>query len=41
MKRINKWLSLLLVLAMVLALAACGGNNNAPADNGSNDPEMF
>ena len=37
MKRINKWLSLLLVLAMVLALAACGGNNNAPADNGSND----
>ena len=32
----KKFFAVLLVLAMVLSLAACGGNNNAPASEPSN-----
>ena len=31
MKKFNKILSLVLVLAMMLSLVACGGGNDAPA----------
>ena len=32
MKKFNKFLSILLVMAMMLSLAACGGSNNKPAE---------
>lgn len=41
MKKINKILAFLLALTMVLALAACGGNNgeNGNSDNGNNSAD--
>ncbi len=41
MKKMNKWIAILLVLAMVFSMAACGGNSsdtaNSPASAAGQD----